>query len=98
MSAHDHTTIVPGCFRCDLNEDERPTNVEVLLDASREARLDSFNGMNELRDALADWWQAESDAHFHDSEGKQFLIYNMPGMENAPAVRAARAYLEGQGA
>lgn len=28
MSAHDHTTIVPGCYRCDLNKDELPTPLE----------------------------------------------------------------------
>lgn len=24
MTAHDHTVITPGCFRCELNQDELP--------------------------------------------------------------------------
>lgn len=70
---------------------------EVLLEAGREARADSFNGANGFRDALADWWLAEADAHFHigDDAGTTKFVYEMPGMEQTPAVRAARAYLDG---
>jgi hypothetical protein len=28
MSAYDHTSIVAGCYRCDLNKDEMPTPLE----------------------------------------------------------------------
>lgn len=44
MSAHTHTVLTPGCYRCDLNVDEI---VAALEDASRE-----LVGMREARDLL----------------------------------------------
>lgn len=73
---------------------------QTLAAASREARLNSFNGANRLLDALADCWLAESEAHFHvgdDADSVRF-VYEMLGMEDAPHVRAARAYLDGESA
>lgn len=72
---------------------------EVLVEAGHDARANSFNGMNRLLDALADWWLAESEAHFHagDFDGTTRFIYDMPGMDETPAVRAAAAYLASEG-
>lgn len=38
MTAHDHTAITPGCYRCDLNLDEIPTPAETMHDAANELR------------------------------------------------------------
>ena len=60
-------------------------------------RLTEARQLGGLLDALADWWLAESEAHFHignDGDDARY-VYDMPGMEDAPAVRSARAYLEG---
>lgn len=35
MSAHDHTSIVPGCYRCELGQDEAR---DARADAEREAQ------------------------------------------------------------
>lgn len=70
---------------------------ETLEAAAREARTNSFNGANRLLDALADCWFAEAESHFHigDDVDSVRFVYEMPGMEDAPHVRAARAYLDG---
>lgn len=73
---------------------------ETLTEASALARRCSYNGGNKLVDALADWWRAEAESHFHigDDEDSTRYVYDLPGMEHTPAVRAARAYLAGEGA
>lgn len=42
MSAHSHTTLVSGCYRCDLNKDEMPSPLEAAVDAD-EAYMDEHN-------------------------------------------------------
>jgi hypothetical protein len=37
VTEHDHTTIVPGCYRCDLNKDEvRDGATDTIKEALRE--------------------------------------------------------------
>lgn len=68
---------------------------QVLIDAGNEARLCSYNGVNQLAGAMADWWLAEAEAHFHIGGDEYRYVYDMPGMDQSPAVRAAEAYLAG---
>jgi hypothetical protein len=56
MSAHDHTTIVPGCYRCDLNKDELPTPLEaaaqVIADAPSAFPSDTSTAREAIEAAL----------------------------------------------
>lgn len=39
MTDHDHTELVPGCYRCDLNKDELPTPIAAAAEAMEDAAL-----------------------------------------------------------
>lgn len=44
--------------------------------------------------AVADWLDAEAESHIHvPGSDRTRAVYDMPGMDTAPAVRVARAYL-----
>lgn len=55
MTAHNHSVLVDGCYRCDLGKDEALAGqMDDLREAAGEARLNSFN---EWEDALADLFE-----------------------------------------
>lgn len=63
MSGHNHTEFMPRCYRCHLSRDEaRDSQTETLTEASRDARLNSYNGAVELDDMLADLFVATIEA------------------------------------
>ena len=56
MTAHTHRTVVPGCYRCDLNKDEigisdSETTYEIFINGSNDYRA---TGDAELSDRLAE--------------------------------------------
>jgi hypothetical protein len=58
MSAHTHTTPVPGCYRCELGRDEAMSALAEERDELREALRDAADYLR-----LGQTWIADADRH-----------------------------------
>ncbi len=57
MTAHTHTVITPGCYRCDLNLDEvRAAEQDEAEQAAREAACPGHSWV-EHRYRFGNWWE-----------------------------------------
>lgn len=72
------------------------TNTDTLRRAAAAIRDDGLTDDPFMR-AVAVWFDAEAEAHVHvPGSDRTRSLYDMPGMDTAPAVRAARAFLFGK--
>jgi dethiobiotin synthetase len=69
----------------------------VMRDAATLMRAENKEGGDIIRDtltAVATWLDAEAQSHIHvKGDDEPTMTYDLPGMDNSPAVLVARAYL-----